>query len=254
MRPPEKIPLPVYLRFERLTIRVPRNYHARFTMSVTMNDASSRFRVSRRSFFWLGGSIVLLLSAITAFLHAGTWLIREDYVEKAQIVVVLSGGLPERALAAADEFKASGAQEVWLTRPSQPGAAMEQLHLPYAGEEQYSRMVLIDRGVPPTAIRTLAPQINNTADELQAVFDELNPRPAATVIVITSKAHTRRVRAIWNVISQKADRGRLLVRAAPQDGFDADHWWRSTKDALSVVREYLGLLNAWAGLPLRPTG
>ena len=218
-----------------------------------MNDAPSRFRISRRSFFWLGGCVVLLLLAITAFFHAGTWLVREDSVQNAQIVVVLSGGLPERALAAADEFKASRAREVWLTRPGQPGAAMQQLHLPYAGEEQYSRMVLIDRGVPPTAIRTLSPEINNTADELTAVFDELHPQPEATVIVVTSKAHTRRVRAIWNVISRKANRGHFLVRAAPQDGFDADHWWRSTKDALSVVREYLGLLNAWAGLPLHHT-
>jgi hypothetical protein len=45
----------------------------------------------------------------------------------------------------------------------------------------------------------------------------------------------------------------LLVRAATEDSFDAAHWWRSTKDALDVVREYLGLLNAWAGLPLTHT-
>jgi len=115
--------------------------------------------------------VVLFLLAVGVFFHAGTWLVREDPVQKAQVVVVLSGGLPERALAAAEVFKASGAREVWLTRPLQPGAAMQQLRLPYAGEEQYSRMVLIDRGVPPAAIRALTPQIDNTADELQAVFD-----------------------------------------------------------------------------------
>jgi DUF218 domain len=128
---------------------------------------------------------------------------------------------------------------------------MQQLRLPYAGEEQYSRMVLIDRGVPPAAIRILARQINNTADELKAVFDELNSQPDTTVVVVTSKAHTRRIRAIWNVVSRGSKRGHLLVRAAPQDGFDAEHWWRSTNDALSLVREYLGLLNAWVGLPIQ---
>jgi hypothetical protein len=40
------------------------------------------------------------------------------------------------------------------------------------------------------------------------------------------------------------------VRAAPTDPFAPGHWWRSTGDALDVVRETLGLLNAWAGLPL----
>jgi len=214
-------------------------------------DTPPRFCMSRRARYWLGGcSVVLFLLAIGGFFHAATWLVREDALQKAQIVVVLSGGLPERALAAAEVFKLSGAHEVWLTRPLQPGAAMQQLHLPYAGEEQYSRMVLIDSGVPPAAIRALTPQVNNTADELKAVFDELNSQPETTVVVVTSKAHTRRVRAIWNVVSRGSTRSNLLVRAAPQDGFDAEHWWRSTNDALSVVREYLGLLNAWVGLPI----
>jgi uncharacterized SAM-binding protein YcdF (DUF218 family) len=220
-------------------------------MNDPMSDTPPRLCLSRRALHWLGGcNIVLFLLAVGAFFHAGTWLVREDPLQKAEVVVVLTGGLPDRALAAAEVFKLSGAREVWLTRPLQPGAAMQQLHLPYAGEEQYSRMVLIDRGVPPAAIRTLTPQINNTADELKAVFDELHSQPDTTVAVITSKAHTRRVRATWKVVSRGSQRGHLLVRAAPQDGFDAEHWWRSTNDALSLVREYLGLLNAWVGLPI----
>src|SRR5262249_36052194 len=155
-----------------------------------------------------------------------------------------------RALAAADEFRASGAREVWLTKPRQPGAAMQQLHLPYSGEEQYSRMVLIERGVSPPAIRILDSQTNNTAEELQAVYAELQKRQDATAIMVTSKAHTRRVRALWKVVSHGAAEKRLLVRAAPLDSFDAEYWWHSTNDALNVIREYLGLLNAWFGLPL----
>jgi hypothetical protein len=45
----------------------------------------------------------------------------------------------------------------------------------------------------------------------------------------------------------------LLVRASTEDPFDAEHWWRTSNDALAVAREYLGLLNAWAGLPLSHT-
>jgi len=42
------------------------------------------------------------------------------------------------------------------------------------------------------------------------------------------------------------------VRAAFQDPFHADHWWRDTSDTFSVVREFMGLLNVWLGLPVRP--
>src|SRR5262245_9251838 len=156
-----------------------------------MNTTFERFRRSYRILLVLGScNILLFLVAIFAFLHAGTWLVHEDAPQKAPIVVVLSGGLPERALAAADVFKSADAREVWLTRPLEPGAAMQKLRLPYSGEEQYSRMVLIERGVAPAAIRMLDPQTNNTAEELQAVYSEMRKRPDAIVTVVTSKAHT----------------------------------------------------------------
>lgn len=216
-----------------------------------MRASPSRF-LSRRAWLLSAAALVVLVSlAVYAFQNAGVWLVREDPLEKAQFVLVLSGGLPDRALAAAEVFRASHAKEVWLTRPMQPAAAMQQLDLPYSGEEEYSRMVLISKGVPPDDIRILRQRINNTADELQAVFDELQSQPDATVIVVTSKAHTRRVRSVWKYVSGRTNRGHLLIRAAPQDTFDPQHWWRTTNDVLSVVREYLGLLNAWAGLPLR---
>jgi len=216
-----------------------------------MNTRLERFRRSYRWLLLLAGSNVLLfLLAVFVFLRAGAWLVHEDALVPAPVVVVLSGGLPERALAAAEVYKSAAGREVWLTRPLEPGGAMQRLGLPYSGEEQYSRMVLIDRGVPPPAIRLLDPHVNNTADEVQAVFAELQKQPGAVVVAVTSKAHTRRVRALWNVFSTKSNSGKLLVRAAPQDSFDSEHWWRSSNDVLSVVREYLGLLNAWAGLPL----
>ncbi len=46
----------------------------------------------------------------------------------------------------------------------------------------------------------------------------------------------------------------MMVHAAHDDPFDADHWWRNTRDVFAVVRETLGLVNAWAGLPVPPHG
>ena len=216
-----------------------------------MNEHSALGRFRRRSVFAIGFAVVLfVLAGIYAFYHAGSWLVREDSLEKSQAILVLSGGLPDRALAAAEIYRDGYAKEVWLTQPLEPGAAMEGLHLPYAGEQEYSRMVLIEKGVPPGDIRILKPRILNTADELHIVAEALDQQRGARVIVVTSKAHTRRVRALWEKVSRGHGSGRILVRAAPEDYFDASHWWRSTPDALSVVREYLGLLNVWAGLPV----
>lgn len=203
---------------------------------------------------WLCGTLALFVLgfAVYFFREAGNWLVHEDPPDKAQAIVVLSGGLPVRALGAAEIYRAGYAPEVWLTAPAQPGAAMKELKLPYAGEEEYSRMVLIAQGVPVSSIRILKNKIGNTEDELRGVAEEMSARPDLAVIAVTSKAHTRRVRALWNHVGNS--RSRLIVRAANEDDFDAEHWWRTTTDALVVVREYLGLLNAWAGLPLHHSG
>ncbi len=87
-----------------------------------------------------------------------------------------------------------------------------------------------------------------TVDEIKAVAAALTPGKDGAVIIVTTKAHTRRVRLLWRRLAP--GQSQAIVRAAAGDPFDSRHWWRTTSDALDVVREVLGLLNAWAGLPL----
>src|SRR5262249_23863198 len=152
---------------------------------------------------------------------------------------------------AADIYRSGYAPEVWITQATQPKQAMQTLGVPFDGEEEYSRRVLVRQGVPLNAIRILLPTIVNTADEMSVIENSLKRVNGSAVIVVTSKAHTRRVNALWS--RQGGGRGRVIVRAAAADTFDPAHWWRSTHDALDVVREVLGLLNVWTGLPLKPT-
>jgi hypothetical protein len=103
-------------------------------------------------------------------------------------------------------------------------------------------------GVPPEAIRVLPEPIVNTADEMGAIAKELAKRGGDSVIIVTTKAHTRRVHSLWSKIGGK--QGHAIVRAASGDPFQPGHWWCTSGDALDVVREVLGLLNSWGGLPL----
>jgi uncharacterized SAM-binding protein YcdF (DUF218 family) len=193
----------------------------------------------------------VLVFGIVIFLGIGRWLVAEDPLEKAQAIVVLSGGMPMRAQEAARLYKAGWAPQIWLTRGVEPAASLQQMHIAYLGEDFFNSRVLMHEGVPSDAIRVLDPAINNTADEIQVIAADVQRLSSQTVIIVTTKAHTRRVRTLWRELS--AGRGRAIVRAASTDPFAPDHWWRATGDALDVVREVLGLLNAWAGLPLRPS-
>jgi len=193
----------------------------------------------------------LIVFAAIIFLGLGRWLVVEDPLDKAQAIVVLSGRIPMRAKEAARLYNAAYARQVWLTRANEPAASLQEMHIAYIGEDFFNSRVLMHEGVPSNAVRVLEPPIDNTADEIRAIAAELDQEKGTTVIIVTTKVHTRRVRMLWRELS--GGRGRAIVRAASTDPFAPDHWWRSTGDALDVVREVLGLVNAWAGLPLHPS-
>jgi uncharacterized SAM-binding protein YcdF (DUF218 family) len=193
----------------------------------------------------------LAVFALIIFLGVGRWLIVEDPLEKAQAIVVLSGGMPMRAQEAGRLYNAGLAPQVWLTRSVEPADSLQKMHIAYIGEDFFDARILMHEGVPSNAILVLEPAITNTAGEIRGIVAELERSKAETVIIVTTKAHMRRVRTLWRALS--SGRGRAIVRGASTDPFAPDHWWRSTSDAMDVVREILGLLNAWAGLPLHPS-
>ena len=193
----------------------------------------------------VGGCLVL---ALVIFFGVGRWLVVEDPLVEARAIVVLSGAMPLRAIEAAKLYREGYAPEIWLTHSTEPGETLEEMGILFSGEDYYNARVLIHEGVPPEAIHVLEPPVVNTADEIKVIAPALARGKDGAVILVTSRAHTRRVRLLWRRLAP--GQGRVIVRAASGDPFDPRHWWRNTRDALDVVREVLGLLNAWAGLPL----
>jgi uncharacterized SAM-binding protein YcdF (DUF218 family) len=204
----------------------------------------------RRRRILLAVSATGLVLAAAIFFGVGRWLVVEDPLVKARAIVVLSGGMPVRAIEAAKLYREGYAPEIWLTHSAEPGETLGDMGIAFSGEDYYSKLVLIHEGVAPEAIHVLEPLIVNTADEIKVTAAALARGKGEAVIIVTTKAHTRRVHLLWRRLVP--GQGRAVVRAASGDSFDPRHWWRTTSDALDVVRELLGLLNAWAGLPLHP--
>jgi uncharacterized SAM-binding protein YcdF (DUF218 family) len=192
----------------------------------------------------------LCCMAFVAIRGAGRWLIRQDPLAKADEIVVLSGAMPARAEEAAKVFQLGYAPVVWVSLPTSPRDELTAMGIPYSGEEDYSREVLVHQGVPAADIRIFAQPIVNTENEIEEISGQMRRDGKTSAIIVTSAQHTRRVRTLWTKIA--GSDLRLVVHIAPQDPFDADRWWRNSRDTFSVVREYLGLLNAWLGLPVRP--
>ena len=110
-----------------------------------------------------------------------------------------------------------------------------------------SRAVLMQQSVPESALVFPFEKAGGTLEELEAVYSALNNK-TAPVILVTSKFHTRRTRLTWQYVTQ--GRSEPIVRLAPADPFDSNHWWQHRRFALSVMREYMGLFNYYLGFPV----
>ncbi len=211
---------------------------------------SPKRKILRQSILTMAVAVSLACAVLWVLARLGSWLIVEDVLEPAHAVVVLSGRMPLRAREAAKLYGQGFAARVWITHAASPAEELRQMNIDYVGEEFYNQRVLMYMGVPADAIRVLEKPILNTEDEVWVVADELRREEGKKVILVTSKVHTRRVKAIWE--ARIGQNPRAFVRSASEDRYDEAHWWRNTTDALDVAREVLGLANVWAGFPLRP--
>ena len=182
----------------------------------------------------------------------GQWLMVADALEPANAIVVLSGRVPLRAMEAASIYREGLAPEVWLTREvvGPEDQALDRLGVRVVRGDAYNRAVLERLGVKPEAIRVLAAGVWNTVDEVRLIAGELGRAAGDRVIIVTSKTHSRRVRATWTAIVGASPKA--IIRYAREEPYDARGWWRNTRDALDVSREVFGLMNVWAGFPVRP--
>ena len=207
-------------------------------------------RVAIAAILVFGALVGLLLWGVSGL---GRWLVVADPLERANAAVVLNGGLPFRAIEAAAIYRSGWVREVWVTRASNPAeeAVLARLRLDVDFRDEGSSRLILERlGVLPGDIRTLAPGARNTAEEVQIVARELTRAGGDRIILVTSKPHSRRVRATWRAVVGSISRA--VVRYAESDPFDGNRWWEQTSDALAVSREVFGLMNVWAGFPIRP--
>ncbi len=192
----------------------------------------------------------VLVFVLLAVKNGGTWLVVEDPLQHARSIVVLvaSSRFPRwRLRAPATRLGARSLAKPGRALRGRPRARALGIDAPR--ECVYSREVLEHLGVPAPAIHVAPEETINTADEIRAIVKYLPEPGADPVIVIASKYHSRRVRMLWHLLVGTTPAA--VVRYPTDDPSDPTDWWRDTRDATAVAHEWVGLLNAWAGFPIK---
>jgi uncharacterized SAM-binding protein YcdF (DUF218 family) len=184
-------------------------------------------------------SLAAALTAVWALFEGGRFLQREDALQHADAIYVLGGSRLERPLEAVDLFKAGYAPVILLSPGQEEEAVAIVRNRGVAVPRDIDSVLdaLAGLGVPRSALIVGNGSVDNTAEEGAMLKAEAAQRGWRTVIVVTSKYHTRRA----GFAMRRALDGTgvaVVVRATRYDLSDPARWWRRRRDVRLLIEEW----------------
>lgn len=207
-------------------------------------------RTFRPSLFKWVLFLLIVLYAVISFYRvpilrqAGRFLVKEDPVKNADLIVCLAGKPLERGLAAADLYRDGRAPRVFLTRERPPDGleTLSRKEGNFLETIDLLEMTLENSGVPPSAWVEGEKVVQSTYDEAMLVREVCRKEACRAVIVVTSPAHTRRAGLLFRRVLADTDAEVMMV-GSTHSGFRPENWWKSPGYTEEVVLEYLKLLH-----------
>ena len=198
-----------------------------------------RFRFLRRPL-----AIVVMLT----LLFAGMWLERESLLRSAadlwivsdpitpgDAVVVLGGGLGVRPFVAADLYRRGIVSKIVVSQVAEE-RFVDMGVIP--GHAEINRKILLQLGVPDTAIETFGIANKNTADEAASLKDWADRNASSVLIIPTEIFSARRVRWIFRrEFSEKSVR--IEVPSFEPERYSRVEWWMTEDGMIAFQNEVL---------------
>ncbi len=173
---------------------------------------------------WLAPS--LTLSPI------GNYLIVEDPLQNADAMFVLGGKPEERAREAAKIHKY--AKKIYTTGGLIP-QDISAVNLKFT-EAQLTKLALIKYGVPFLKIKPIK-KATSTYEEFQVIFNTAKENNLKTIIVVSTKFHTKRISKLREHFNKKYPNVRIIIHGAPAILYDESRWWESEYGMIFVFNE-----------------
>jgi uncharacterized SAM-binding protein YcdF (DUF218 family) len=191
-------------------------------------------------------AIIQLIASHQSILKAlGEYLIvQQPTPQQADVIVILANWDDTiiRVRAGADLYKGGVAKAIFVPRMERMEGLEEIKKLGINIPENRDLVITILQGlgVPLDAIATSAQEVTSTWDEAQEVSNLIEDKGYKSVVLVTSKYHSRRA----SLILKDALKGKATVISipSPYDSSDPESWWKRNEDAKKVLMEYPKLL------------
>jgi uncharacterized SAM-binding protein YcdF (DUF218 family) len=214
----------------------------------------------RRALVLFLGLAVLGYWLATPVLNAlGRYLVDEETAAPADAIVVLAGSIPDRVLEAVALYREGLAPRIVLSRGRVPPSfdQLEKMGVQVARIADLNRTIAEQLGVPGSAIESIGGREDSTVDEAETVLRYALAHEYHTLLVVTSKYHSRRAAIIYRHLAPA--RVRIISRPSRYDEFEPNGWWRNRTFRRRVIFEYqkllaFGLLDRWQFAPVAVWG
>jgi uncharacterized SAM-binding protein YcdF (DUF218 family) len=190
----------------------------------------------------IGILLLIVIFSGTILRTIGHLIVVDESPGRADAVVVLNTGIEyyPRLIQAADLYRRGLAAHV-LINGNRKSETLRQLE--YQGFQRCcpwyadSISMLAMFGVPEAKIMRISIEdAYDTVSEAAAVGQELLKRQWTSVLITTSKYHTRRARFIWEKMYK--DRLTIYMVAAQNDPYDPNNWWKDGRQIRWLLAEY----------------
>jgi DUF218 domain len=168
----------------------------------------------------------------------GAWWAVSDELFRADAIIVLGGSIDVRPFAAADLYKQGFADKILVSNVRLSRA--EGLGF-VPSHTELNRSVLLQLGVPATAIAILGNDISSTHQEAAAVGEWASRSHAKRIIVPTEIFAARRTQ--W-IFKQKLARigVDVIVHALSPPNYTLADWWRHRYGLIDFNNEFIKYL------------
>lgn len=171
---------------------------------------------------------VIWLDAIAGF------LVVEDDISRADVIVILGGGGPERVEHAVKLYQSDYGNWIIATGMENklPGlvTTWPQLAMKHAVSLGVSESVFI-----------LEERPTSTYEDALYIKEDMLDRGFKSAIIVSSPYHMRRARMIFRKVFEDKEDIFLQFSPAEDSDFQAHRWWTREGDLIDVVNEYCKL-------------